>query len=86
MHTEQSSAPALTHPEAGRPSARASYPLLEEITRPTVPTEQAAYYLARKPQTLRAWASRENGPIRPLRVHGRLGWPVASIKSLLGVA
>ena len=63
----------------------ATYPPLEEVTRPTVPTDQAAYYLARKPQTLRGWASLENGPLRPLRVHGRLGWPVAGIKSLLGV-
>lgn len=73
---------------AGAPAAErkdAAYPPLEEVTRPTVPTDQAAYYLARKPQTLRGWASLKNGPLCPLRVHGRLGWPVAGIKSLLGV-
>ena len=64
----------------------AEYPQLEAITRPTVPTEQAAYYLNRRPQTLRGWACLENGPLRPIRVHGRLAWSVADIKRVLGVA
>jgi len=38
---------------------------LEQVTRPTVPTDQAAYYLNRQPQTLRAWACLENGALRP---------------------
>jgi hypothetical protein len=61
---------------------------LEQITRPTVPTDAAAHYLNRKPQTLRSWASLENGPLRPVRINGRLAWPIAGIKSLLngGVA
>lgn len=61
------------------------FPPLHELTRPTVSTEQAAYYLDRKPQTLRGWACLENGPLRPLRVHGRLAWPVNGLKGLLGV-
>jgi hypothetical protein len=56
---------------------------LEQVTRPTVPTDAAAHYLNRRPQTLRAWACLENGPIRPVRVNGRLAWSVAGIKSLL---
>lgn len=84
MPQQNSGAFPLKKAEVGR--AAALYPLLEEITRPTVTTEQAAYYLARKPQTLRAWASRENGPLRPMRVHGRLGWPTADLRKLLGVA
>ena len=62
------------------------FPPLDRETRPTVTTEQAAHYLNRRPQTLRIWACREDGPIRPIRVNGRLAWPVASIKSVLGVA
>lgn len=61
------------------------YPPLEQVTRPTVPTEQAAYYLDRKPQTMRSWASLENGVLQPLRVNGRLAWPVKEIKKILGV-
>ena len=63
------------------------FPSLELETRPAVPTEEAAHYLSRRPQTLRAWAMRDgSGPLRPLRVHGRLLWPVADIRRLLGVA
>lgn len=62
------------------------FPSLESLTRPTVPTPQAAHYLIRKPQTLRSWACREDGPIRPIRINGRLAWSVAKIRQLLGVA
>ena len=62
------------------------FPPLEQINRPTVPTEQAGYYLNRRPQTLRIWAMRQDGPIRPLNIHGRLAWPVADLKKLLRVA
>ena len=49
-----------------------SFPPLELVNRPTVPTEQAAYYLNRKPQTLRGRACCETGPqgLRPFRIHG----------------
>ncbi len=50
---------------------------LEQVTRPTVPTDQAAHYLNRQPQTLRAWACLENGPLRPIRINGRLAWSVS---------
>ncbi len=56
---------------------------LEQVTRPTVPTADAAYYLNRQPQTLRAWACLENGALRPIRICGRLAWNVAELKSLL---
>lgn len=59
------------------------YPPLDIITLPTIPTNAAAYYLNRQPQTLRVWACLENGPIRPIRINGRLAWPVAIIRNLL---
>jgi len=62
---------------------QASFPPLEQVTRPTVPTDQAAYYLYRKPQTLRAWACLENGPLRPIRINGRLAWRVSDLQKLL---
>jgi hypothetical protein len=58
---------------------------LDQENRPYVETAAAAYYLSRQPQTLRAWACLENGPLRPVRVHGRLAWPVAEIRRVLGV-
>lgn len=63
------------------------FPALELVQLPTVPTDQAAYYLNRRPQTLRIWAMRDgSGPIRPLRINGRLAWPVAQLKRALGLA
>lgn len=61
------------------------FPPLETVTSPAVPTHQAAYYLNRQPQTLRVWACCENGPIRPLRINGRLAWRVADIKAIMKV-
>jgi hypothetical protein len=58
-------------------------PLAHE-TRAAIPTDAAAHHLNRKPQTLRAWACHENGAIRPIRINGRLAWPVAAIRALLG--
>nr|WP_296946793.1 DNA-binding protein [uncultured Massilia sp.] len=49
----------------------------------TLTTAEAAVALNRKPQTLRMWACNENGPIRPVRVHGRLAWPANQIAALL---
>ncbi|MGT2458790.1 helix-turn-helix domain-containing protein [Cupriavidus basilensis] len=46
-------------------------------------TKEAAAIINRKPQTLHKWACLENGPIRPIRINGRLGWRVADIASLL---
>lgn len=63
----------------------ATYPPLEQVTRPAVDTAAAAYYLSRKQQTLRGWACLENGPIRPIRINGRLAWPVAELRRVLGV-
>jgi hypothetical protein len=54
-------------------------------TRFAVDTETAAFHLNRAQQTLRIWACREKGPLSPIRVHGRLAWPVAEIRRLLGV-
>ncbi|AKH39603.1 hypothetical protein AAW31_11175 [Nitrosomonas communis] len=70
---------------SGVTSTEKSFPPLEEITRPTVTTEEAAYYLNRKPQTMRIWAMNENGLITPLRINGRLAWPVKEIKRVMGV-
>lgn len=59
------------------------FPPIQEITRQNITTEEAAYYLNRRPQTLRCWAMREDGLIRPIRINGRLAWSVAEIKALL---
>jgi hypothetical protein len=62
----------------------ASFPSLEQETRATVPTDCAAYHLNREPQTMRCWAAYETGPIRPIRINGRLAWPTDAIRRLVG--
>jgi hypothetical protein len=57
-------------------------PIHEEV-RSHINTEEAAFYLTRKPQTMRAWACLKNGPLRATRINGRLAWSVAEIKRLL---
>ena len=59
---------------------------LAHETRAALPTQEAAFHLNRAQQTLRLWAMREDGPIRPRRISGRLAWSVADLKALLGVA
>ena len=56
---------------------------LKHETRTALNTSEAAYHLNRKNQTLRQWACLENGPIRPVRINGRLAWIVADIRNLL---
>lgn len=79
--------PAIHSADTRRAAHPQDFPPLEAVNRPSVPTEQAAHYLMRRPQILRAWAMKDgSGPLRPVRVHGRLAWPVAGIKAALGVA
>jgi hypothetical protein len=61
------------------------FPPLELVTKPNLSTEEAGYYLNRKPQTLRNWAATERGPIRPIRVGSLLAWPTRDVKRISGV-
>lgn len=62
---------------------QSTFTSLELETRTAVNTSEAAHHLNRRNQTLRQWACLENGPIRPLRINGRLAWKVADIRNLL---
>jgi len=59
---------------------------LDQETRSMLPTSEAARHLNRSPQTLRLWACKQNGPLQPSRINGRLGWPVAILRKLVEVA
>lgn len=69
-----------SHPVAA--SHNLQFPPLEHVTRPLLTTEEAAFYLNRKSQTLRCWAMCGD-PIAPVRINSRFGWKVSDIKSLL---
>ena len=92
MQTAQGTAPipsaaTLASWEKKAPADAAQFPPLELEARPAVDTAAAAHYLNRRPQTLRGWACLETFPagLRPIRVNGRLAWPVAGIRRALGV-
>lgn len=58
--------------------------LMDQTALPQVlSTGEAAAAINRRPQTLRKWACLENGPLRPVRIHGRLAWLVKDIRSLI---
>lgn len=61
-------------------------PPLDFETRTTVDTRTAAFHLNREEQTLQTWACHENGPVRPLRINGRLAWTVVELQHMLGGA
>lgn len=77
----------MDHEQSSRRATNFKYfaPLNFEA-RTAVPTACAAFHLNRAPQTLRLWSMSNSGPLRPLRINGRLAWPVVDIKRLLGMA
>lgn len=48
----------------------------------TVDTDTAAVLINKKPQTLRRWACKGDGPIQPVRINGRLHWSLAKLRAL----
>jgi hypothetical protein len=56
---------------------------LELETRPTVSTAAAGFYLHKAVQTMRIYACKENGPLRPIRIGSRLHWKTEDIRRLL---
>lgn len=69
-----------------RTTPRIFTPLALE-TRTHITTAEAAHHLNLSPQTIRAWACFESGPIRPIRIPGVLAlqWPVSEIRRVLGL-
>ncbi len=59
---------------------------LDKETRSHVGTSTAAVHLIRAQNTLRIWAmGRTAAPVTPIRINGRLAWPVEGIRRALGV-
>lgn len=84
---ERSNANTQAQPSQDLTGQPADFIPLDQETRTHVSTKVMCYHLGRKEQTARGWASAETFPdgLRPLRVQGRLAWPVAGIKRVLGV-
>lgn len=67
---------------------KVQYLPLEQVTKPNLTTAELAFYSNMASQTWRVKACYETYPegLRPLRVCGKLAWPTAGAKKLLGVA
>ena len=76
-----------TDARKGASAAPADFVPLHLENRTHVSTAVLCRHLNRKEQTARGWASAETFPpgLKPLRVMGRLAWPVAGIRAALGV-
>jgi hypothetical protein len=63
------------------------FPPLALVTKPNLTTAELAYYSNMAEQTWRVKACYDTAPegLRPLRVCGKLAWPTAGAKKLLGV-
>jgi len=57
------------------------------LSNATATTETMCWHLGFAQQTARLWACKETYPegLRPIRVNGRLKWPVAGIRKTLGL-
>ena len=80
--------PATTEPSAETRSAalEPKFQPLELVTRPVLTTKELCHYANIAEQTAWVWACKESGPVRPIRIGRRLGWPTAAVKKLCGVA
>ena len=72
-----------SHTRLGSAQVKSVIPIDHEA-RQALRNNEAAFHLGRRPQTLRVWACTDTGPIRPLRVGGRLMWRVSDLRALLG--
>ena len=63
-----------------------SFTPLRDETRSHVSTANAAWHLDKTDQCLRLWAMNGSGPVRPVKVGGRLMWPVDQIRAVLGLS
>ena len=64
-----------------------NYPPLGTVTKPNLTTAELAFYSNMAQQTWRVKACYDTAPegLRPLRVCGKLAWPTAGAKKLLGL-
>ena len=83
QHSRQTSKEATAPLQPNAPP----YPPLATVTKPNLTTAEIAYYANQAQQTWRIHACRETFPdgLRPLRIGGRLNWPTAGAKKLMGV-
>ncbi len=56
---------------------------IEDLQREVATNEEAARYLDVKVSTLYKWSSSGKGPIKPVKIGGKLRWRVSDLKALV---
>lgn len=72
-----------------KPAAKEKkFPPLEQVTKPNLETSEFAHYSNVRAQTWRVKHCRGTLPdgLTPIKVCGKLAWPTAEVKKLLGVS
>ena len=77
---------AETRRAALEPPTSPQFQPLELVTRPVLTTKELCHYANIAEQTAWVWACKESGPVRPIRIGRRLGWPTKDVQRLCGVA
>ncbi len=65
------------------PVSLTKYPPLNEVTRDLLTTDETAFYLGLKPQTLRKWHCEGKGVIRPTYIGSKPMYKKAAVQELI---
>lgn len=65
------------------PLSLTKYPPLNEVTRDLLTTDETAFYLGLKPQTLRKWHCEGNGIIRPTYIGKKPMYQKIAVQKLI---
>ena len=68
-----------------KPNSRHTLTRPKQETRSALPPAETEFRLNLAQQSLRLWAMRNDGPVKCLRINGRLDLPTDAICKLLGV-
>jgi hypothetical protein len=75
---------AASHDHASAPPRwESGFCPLDAVVRPMLTTREAAFYLNRQPKTLIHWNHHDSGPLRPVKIRGRLAWPTELVRALV---
>lgn len=83
MNTQQSHTSQSTLTRKSEPVSLTKYPPIAEVTRDLLTTDETAFYLGLKPQTLRKWHCEGKGVIRPTYIGSKPMYKKSAVQQLI---
>lgn len=83
MNRNMNQAPATRQARIVVPVSTNKYPPLTEVTRDLLTTDETAFYLGLKPQTLRKWHCEGSGVIRPIYIGSKPMYKKSAVQKLI---